>query len=142
MHTVPVTQYPVRSPDGTVLAAWRNDAAGIPLLICNGLASSPAAWPSLQDPDCGFDARTWWHRGIPPSEVDRYVVNPGQATAYKIGMIRIQELRKKAEAELGSGFDIRGFHDAVLGGGAMPLDLLERRVDQWISAQKGAKKAA
>lgn len=69
MHTVPVTQYPVRSPDGTVLAAWRNDAAGIPLLICNGLASSPAAWPSLQDPDCGFDARTWWHRGIPPSEV-------------------------------------------------------------------------
>src|SRR5690606_16542586 len=59
VHTVPVTQYPVRSPDGTVLAAWRNDAAGIPLLICNGLASSPAAWPSLRDPDCGFDARTW-----------------------------------------------------------------------------------
>ena len=69
MHTVCVTQYPVSSADGTVLAAWRNDAAGIPLLICNGLASSPAAWPSLRDPDCGFDARTWWHRGIPPSEV-------------------------------------------------------------------------
>ena len=72
------------------------------------------------------------------SEVQRYLVNPGQATAYKIGMIRIQQLRKKAEAELGERFDIRGFHDAVLGGGAMPLDLLERRVDRWIAASKGA----
>ena len=71
------------------------------------------------------------------SEIQRYLVMPGQATAYKIGMIRIQELRKKAEAELGSAFDIRGFHDAVLGGGAMPLDLLERRVDQWIATRKG-----
>jgi uncharacterized protein (DUF885 family) len=69
------------------------------------------------------------------SEVRRYIVTPGQATAYKVGMIRIQELRKKAETALGDTFDIRGFHDAVLGGGAMPLDLLERRVDAWI-AQK------
>ena len=61
---------------------------------------------------------------------------PGQATAYKIGMIRIQELRKKAEAELGDKFDIKGFHDSVLGGGALPLTLLERRVDQWIASQK------
>jgi len=64
-----VTQYRVRSADGTLIAAWRNDADGIPLLICNGLASSPAAWPTLRGPDSGFDARTWWHRGIPPSEV-------------------------------------------------------------------------
>ncbi len=70
------------------------------------------------------------------SEVQRYLVFPGQATAYKVGMIRIQELRRKAEAELGGKFDIRGFHDAVLGGGAMPLDLLERRVDQWIATRK------
>ena len=70
------------------------------------------------------------------SEVQRYLVNPGQATAYKIGMIKIQDLRKKAEAELGDKFDIRGFHDTVLGGGAMPLDLLERRVDQWIATKK------
>lgn len=70
------------------------------------------------------------------SEIQRYLVYPGQATAYKVGMIRIQELRRKAESELGEGFDIRGFHDAVLGGGALPLDLLERRVDGWIAKQK------
>ena len=72
------------------------------------------------------------------SEVQRYLVNPGQATAYKIGMIKIQDLRKKAEAELGDKFDIRGFHDTVLGGGAMPLDLLEKRVDRWIAEKKAA----
>ena len=70
------------------------------------------------------------------SEIQRYLVFPGQATAYKVGMIRIQELRRKAESELGEHFDIRGFHDAVLGGGALPLDLLERRVDGGIAEQK------
>ena len=70
------------------------------------------------------------------SEIQRYLVMPGQATAYKVGMIRIQQLRKKAETELGEQFDIRGFHDAILGGGAMPLDLLERRVDSWIASRK------
>jgi uncharacterized protein (DUF885 family) len=70
------------------------------------------------------------------SEVRRYLIMPGQATAYKIGMIKIQQLRKKAETELGAKFDIRGFHDVVLGGGAMPLDLLEKRVDLWIAAKK------
>ncbi|OHE83074.1 MAG: hypothetical protein A2579_02980 [Lysobacterales bacterium RIFOXYD1_FULL_69_11] len=72
------------------------------------------------------------------AEIRRYITWPGQATAYKIGMIRIQELRAKAEAELGDDFDIRGFHDAILGGGAMPLDLLERRIDQWIEEEKQA----
>ncbi len=70
------------------------------------------------------------------SEVRRYLIMPGQATAYKVGMIKIQQLRAKAEAELGEAFDIRGFHDTILGGGAMPLDLLERRVDQWIATKK------
>ena len=70
------------------------------------------------------------------SEVQRYIVTPGQATSYKIGMLKIQELRRKAEGELGDGFDIKGFHDTVLGGGALPLALLERQVDGWISAQK------
>jgi len=72
------------------------------------------------------------------SEIRRYLIMPGQATAYKVGMIRIQELRKKAETELGDTFDIRGFHDVILGGGALPLDLLERRVDQWIASKKAA----
>ena len=70
------------------------------------------------------------------AEVRRYITWPGQATSYKIGMIKIQELRARAEAALGPKFDIRGFHDAVLGGGAMPLTLLERRIDQWIATEK------
>ncbi|MDJ0641776.1 MAG: DUF885 domain-containing protein [Erythrobacter sp.] len=72
------------------------------------------------------------------SEVRRYFVLPGQATSYKIGMIRIQELRAKAEEELGDKFDIRGFHDTVLGGGAVPLSILEKRIDQWIAKTKEA----
>ena len=72
------------------------------------------------------------------AEVRRYITWPGQATSYKIGMIRIQELRAKAEAELGEDFDIRRFHDAVLGGGALPLTLLERKIDQWIEDEKRA----
>ncbi|MEX0998055.1 MAG: DUF885 domain-containing protein [Flavobacteriaceae bacterium] len=74
--------------------------------------------------------------GAIKAEVQRYMVMPGQATAYKIGMIKIQELRQKAESELGDAFDIKGFHDTVLGGGAMPLEILERRVNQWIDSQK------
>ncbi|KPP94042.1 DUF885 family protein [Erythrobacter sp. HL-111] len=70
------------------------------------------------------------------SEVRRYFVLPGQATSYKIGMIRIQQLRARAEKELGEDFDIRGFHDTVLGGGAVPLSLLEQRVDNWIAGVK------
>jgi uncharacterized protein (DUF885 family) len=68
------------------------------------------------------------------AEVQRYMVMPGQATSYKIGMIKIQELRQKAEDELGDKFDIKGFHDTILGGGALPLELLERRVNTWITS--------
>ena len=64
------------------------------------------------------------------------MVMPGQATSYKIGMLKIQELRKMAETELGDKFDIKGFHDVILGGGALPLELLERRVKAWINLQK------
>lgn len=67
------------------------------------------------------------------SEVRRYLVMPGQATSYKIGMLKILELRAKAEQALGDKFDIRGFHDTVLGGGAVPLEVLERMVDNWIA---------
>ena len=70
------------------------------------------------------------------SEVRRYFVLPGQATSYKIGMIRIQELRAQAAEELGEDFDVRGFHDTVLGGGAMPLSILEQRVENWIASVK------
>ncbi|WP_237067888.1 DUF885 domain-containing protein [Microbulbifer guangxiensis] len=65
-------------------------------------------------------------------EVRRYLVWPGQATAYKVGMLKILELRTRAMETLGGAFDIRGFHDAVLGGGALPLNLLEKRVQRWV----------
>lgn len=70
------------------------------------------------------------------SEVRRYMVLPGQATSYKIGMLKIVDLRKKAEAALGDKFDIKGFHDTVLGGGAVPLTILERRINQWVDNVK------
>lgn len=73
-------------------------------------------------------------KGAIIAEVQRYMVMPGQATSYKIGMLKIQELRKKAEDELGDKFDIKGFHDTILGGGALPLELLERRVNDWIKS--------
>ena len=68
------------------------------------------------------------------SEIRRYLVSAGQATSYKIGMLRLQELRRKAETALGPRFDIRGFHDTILSGGALPLTLLEKRVDRWIAS--------
>lgn len=83
-----------------------------------------------------FEKYTPIAEGAVRSEVRRYLVMPGQATAYKIGMIKILELREKAKQQLGEKFDIRGFHDTVLGGGALPLHILERRVDQWIASQQ------
>ena len=71
------------------------------------------------------------------SEVMRYLVIPGQATSYKVGMLDILRLRKEAETALGEKFDLKGFHDAVLSGGALPLKLLDRRINNWISSQQG-----
>ena len=72
------------------------------------------------------------------SEIRRYIVNPGQATAYKVGMIHIQRLRDEAKAELGDRFDYRAFHDTVLGGGSLPLPVLEQRVKRWVEKTKTA----
>lgn len=69
------------------------------------------------------------------AEVNRYISWPGQALGYKLGELRIRALRAKAEAALGTKFDLRGFHDAVLGQGAVPLDVLDAQIDRWIAAQ-------
>ncbi|WP_209347454.1 DUF885 domain-containing protein [Pontixanthobacter sp. CEM42] len=70
------------------------------------------------------------------AEVNRYITNPGQALAYKIGELKIRELRTRAEETLGDDFDLRKFHDAVLENGSVPLDVLEMHINRWIEGQK------
>ena len=71
-------------------------------------------------------------------EIERYVVWPGQATAYKVGQLAMLRCRERAQAALGDRFDLRAFHELVLMNGAMPLDILERTVDAWIKEQQAS----
>jgi prolyl oligopeptidase len=72
------------------------------------------------------------------NEIDRYILMPGQALAYKVGQLKILALRDRAQRQLGENFDIRAFHDHLLGAGALPLDLLEQRMDKWLATQLAA----
>lgn len=93
--------------------------------------------------DTGLHAMKWTRQqaidyGIPPREVDRYAAVPGQATAYMVGLLRILEIREQARAALGPRFQLKDFHDVVLSGGRLPLDLLGERVDAWVQARRAA----
>ena len=70
------------------------------------------------------------------AEVNRYIADPGQALAYKLGELKIRELRARAEQKLGKKFDLRRFHDAVLGQGAVPLNVLDDQIDAWIANER------
>jgi uncharacterized protein (DUF885 family) len=105
---------------------WR----AIRLVVDTGMHAK--GWSEQQAVDY-FLANGPTSEGQVRAEIRRYLVMPGQATAYKIGMLKILELRARATAALGEDFDIRAFHDTVLGGGALPLSILERRVDDWIA---------
>ncbi|MDB5977552.1 MAG: hypothetical protein JWR07_4312 [Nevskia sp.] len=76
------------------------------------------------------------------AETDRYIAWPGQALAYKLGQLKILDLRERAKKELGAKFDIRAFHDEILDGGALPLDVMDGRVSGWIAAQKAGATAS
>ena len=76
------------------------------------------------------------------SEVDRYIAWPSQALAYKIGQLKILELRDRAKKALGDKFDIRAFHDQVIDAGALPLDVLDERINAWIASQKAGSSTA
>jgi uncharacterized protein (DUF885 family) len=102
--------------------------------------------------DTGFHSKKWTRQQVVDffhahsatdevevqSETDRYIAIPSQALAYKIGQLKILELREKAKKALGDKFDIRGFHDTILDSGALPLDVLEEQVDRWIAERRGA----
>jgi uncharacterized protein (DUF885 family) len=75
------------------------------------------------------------------TETDRYIAWPAQALSYKLGQLKFRELRERARTELGPRFDIRTFHDEMLNGGVVPLDMLEARTENWIKAQKTGTQA-
>jgi uncharacterized protein (DUF885 family) len=103
--------------------------------------------------DTGLHSKRWTREraieymvantGMPESdvvaEVERYIVMPGQATAYMVGRLKILEMRESARQRLGDTFDLADFHDVVLGGGALPLTLLERRVDEWVAEREARR---
>jgi uncharacterized protein (DUF885 family) len=102
--------------------------------------------------DTGMHAKGWTrqqaidylasHTALPlhevETEIDRYISWPGQALAYKMGELKIKELRRRAEKELGTSFDVRAFHDVVLGSGSVPLTVLEKNVVRWLGERKAS----
>jgi uncharacterized protein (DUF885 family) len=96
-------------------------------------------WTREQGIDC-LTGNAGLTRSYAEAEVDRYIVDPGQALGYKIGELKIKELRAKAQQALGVKFDLRRFHNAILDDGALPLNVLEARIDEWIAHERAAGK--
>jgi uncharacterized protein (DUF885 family) len=111
---------------------WRS----VRLVVDTGVHSKH--WSRQQMVDF-FHAHTAMDDQNIETEVDRYIAWPGQALAYKLGQMKILELRERATQALGDRFDLRAFHDAVLGEGPLPLDVLETTMDRWIAAQSGPR---
>jgi uncharacterized protein (DUF885 family) len=107
---------------------WR----GIRLVVDSGIHAK--GWSEAQALDY-YRANSPQPEGKIRSEIRRYFVTPGQATSYKVGMVKILELRAKAWSAVGAMFDIRAFNDLVVGAGALPLPVLETRVNRWIAAR-------
>ena len=94
--------------------------------------------------DTGIHAMGWTRERAlevmpSPVEIDRYIVMPGQALAYKVGELKLQELRQRAQTKLGTKFDLREFHAQVLEDGALPLDVLEAKIDRWIESEAASR---
>ena len=96
-------------------------------------------WTREQGIDC-LTGNAGLTRSYAEAEVDRYIVDPGQALGYKIGELKIKELRAKAQQALGAKFDLRRFHNAILDDGALPLNILEARIDEWVARERAAGK--
>src|SRR5206468_13070202 len=94
------------------------------------------SFPTRRSSDLYFLAHSGESRTDTTAEVERYIAIPSQAVAYKVGSLTIQRLRDKAKAALGAKFDIREFHAQVLDSGALPLAILEAKIDRWIAAKK------
>jgi len=107
----------------------------------SGGASGCGHWNSFEGMDAGSGGGVFPQVGAIDepsiqSETDRYIAWPAQALTYKLGQLKFRELRERAQKELGPKFDIRTFHDEMLNGGTLPLDLLEARTDRWIAEEK------